>query len=328
MPRCWRFVIAAAAWSADPSAVEFVHLSDTHVTNLKIAHPGLAAALEVKKDSTARFSRVLDSLHRDISPAFILITGDLADAYAYEDAGGRLVYRQIEVFQAIFDRSPIPIFPVLGNHDITQYHYAADKPQPVTDQSAAADARREWRRFIPKFQGGTYYTFRKMAGGTGYLFIVLDDGEAKGLNGQFAATQLAWLKEQISAHPRDAIILAMHIPLAQAPFWEGLKRILAESPNVLLSIAGHRHSDSVEDVDLGPRRLTQVRTSALFMREGNWRKLRLRPDRIEIFATGKPEQLEKSIEVKQAPALTGKLLINPVPDAQVPFGSGWMRRLP
>jgi predicted MPP superfamily phosphohydrolase len=322
------FIVAAVLWSADPSSVEFVHLSDTHVTNLKIAHPGLAASLEMKKESAARFSRVLDSLARNISPSFIVITGDLVDAYAYDSAGGPLVYRQIEVFQAIFDRSPIPIFPVLGNHDLTQYHFAADKPQPVTDQSAAADARREWRRSIPNFREGTYYTFRKIAGGAAYLFAVLDDGEAKGRHDEYAATQLAWLKRQIASHPRDAIVLAMHIPLLQAPFWQGLKPILADAPNVVLSIAGHRHTDGIEEVDLGPRRLTQVRTAAVFMGEGNWRKLRLLPDRIEIFAAGKPAQLEKTVEVRQAPALTGKLLVYPVPDPEVPFGSGRMRRLP
>jgi Calcineurin-like phosphoesterase len=318
----------AAVWSADPSSVEFVHLSDTHVTNLNVAHPGLAASLELKKDSAARFSRVLDSLARDVSPAFLLITGDLVDAYAYDSTGGPLVYRQIEVFQTIFDRSPIPIFPVLGNHDITQYHYAPDKPQPVTDQSAAAEARREWRRSIPNLREGTYYTFHKTAGGTGYLFIVLDDGEAKGRNEGYAAAELAWLKGRIAAHPRDAIILAMHIPLLQAPFWQGLKPILADAPNVVLSIAGHRHTDGVEEVDLGPRRLTQVRTAALFISDGNWRKLRLLPDRIEIFATGKPAVVEKIIEVKRAAALTGKLLVYPAPDAQVPLGPSRVRRLP
>lgn len=157
---------------------------------------------------------------------------------------------------------------------------------------------------------------------------MLDDGEAKGRNDEYAATELAWLKRQIASHPRDAIILAMHIPLVQAPFWQGLKPILVDAPNVVLSIAGHRHTDGVEEVDLGPRRLTQVRTAALFMDAGNWRKLRLLPDRIEIFATGKPAQLEKTVEVRQAAVLTGKLLVYPVPDPQVPFRPGRMRRLP
>ena len=109
---------------------------------------------------------------------------------------------------------------------------------------------------------------------------MLDDGEAKGRNDEFASAQVAWVKAQIAAHPRDAIILAMHIPLPQAPFWPALKPVLADAPNVVLSIAGHRHSDGIEQVDLGARKLVQVRTAAVFAAEGNWRKLRLREDRI------------------------------------------------
>ena len=88
-----------------------------------------------------------------------------------------MVYGQFEVFKSIFDSSPIPIYPTLGNHDITQYHYAADKPKPVSDQSQAAEARKEWGRAISSFREGTYYTFRKQVGATDYLFLVLDDGD-------------------------------------------------------------------------------------------------------------------------------------------------------
>ena len=321
------FVLSIAAWSADPASIEFVHLSDTHVTNLKIAHPGIAAALETKKDSAARFSRVLDSLQQ-VSPSFILITGDLIDAYSYDSPGGKPMYRQIEVFKAIFDRSPIPIFPVLGNHDLTQYHAAADTGKPATDQSVAADARREWRRSIPNFREGTYYTFRKAVGGTGYLFIVLDDGEAKGRDEGFAATELAWLKAQIAAHPHDAIVVAMHIPLLQAPFWQGLKPILADAPNVVLSMPAIGTA-------MAWKRWTWVRAGwcRCAPRPSSWARaigasFRLRPDEIDIFATGKPEQLEKTVAVKPAAVLTGKLLVNPVADPQVPLRPIRMGRLP
>ena len=121
---CLGVAIAAALWPADPPSVDFVHLSDTHVANLKIAHPGLARELEAKKDAVPRFFKVLETLRRDVAPSFVLITGDLADAYGYESANGRIVYKQLDVFKSIFDRSPIPIYPVLGNHDLTQYRFA------------------------------------------------------------------------------------------------------------------------------------------------------------------------------------------------------------
>ena len=302
--------IAMAGWSADPGAVEFVQLSDIHIAKFKTAHPGMAKELAVKKDGVAHFFKALETVRRDVAPSFILITGDLSDAYGYEGADGQMVYGQFDVFKSIFDRSPIPIYPALGNHDITQYHVAPGKPKADGEQSIAADARREWRRLIPNFHDGTYYTFRKKAGGTDYLFLMLDDGDGPHLNGGYVAAELGWIKEQIAAHPHEAIILVMHIPLAGSDFWPGLKPVLADAPNVVLSIAGHRHTDGIEDVDLGTRKLTEVRTAALFLSEGNWRKFRLRDDRIEIYATGKKDQREKTVDASPAGALARSVTQN------------------
>jgi hypothetical protein len=296
---------AAAVWSADQQAVEFVHLSDVHVAKFKTAHPGMAKELESKKDGVQHFFKALENLRRDVAPSFLLITGDLSDAYGYEGADGQMVHGQLEVFKSIFDRSPIPIYPTLGNHDITQYHVAPDKPKATGDQTIAGDARREWRRAIPNFRDGTYYTFSKRAGATNYVFLMLDDGDGPKLHPEYVAMHLAWIKQQIAAHPHDAVILVMHIPLAGANFWPGLKPVLADAPNVVLSIAGHRHNDGMEDVDLGGRKLVQVRTAALFASENNWRKFRLREDRIEIFATGSKDKIEKTIDAKPVGALAG-----------------------
>jgi len=320
--------LAIAGW-AGSDAVEFVQLSDIHIAKFKTAHPGLAKELEVKKDGVAHFFSALENLRRDIAPSFLLITGDLSDAYGYEGADGNMVYGQFDPFKSIFDRSPIPIYPVLGNHDITQYKHAADKPKPTGDQSVAADARKEWQRLIPNFRDGTYYTFVKRAGGTEYLFLVLDDGDGPHLHAEYVAQQLRWIQKQIAARPHEPIILAMHIPLLQSDFWPAIKPVLADAPNVVLSIAGHRHSDGMEEVDLGTRKLVQVRTAALYISENNWRKFRLREDRIEIYATGKKDEREKTVDANPAGALAvRKLPVDPVAHSQVPLGAGGVRARP
>jgi hypothetical protein len=81
-------------------------------------------------------------------------------------------------------------------------------------------------------------------------------------------------------------------------------------------------------VDLGSRKLVEVRTAALFMSAGNWRRLRLREDRIEIFATGRKDQLEKTVDASPAGALARKLPVNPVAHTQVPLGARPVLRLP
>jgi len=284
---------------ADDS-LDFVHLSDAHLTDLSAIHPALAPALQVKKDSTARLPRLLNDLRARVQPSFVLITGDLIDGYLYEGPEGQPVPGPMETFQRIFERSPIPIYPTLGNHDITRYHHEPNRTAPVADQLIASDARAAWMRSIPNFSEGTYYTFSKQVGATKYLFLVLDDGDGMKLNAEYAAAQLAWIKRQLRGHGGEKIILAMHIPLAGANFWDGLRPVLAETPNLVLAIAGHRHSDGLDEVDLGARQLLQVRTAALFQGENNWRKFRLREDRIQIFATGKPDEVVREVPLQNS----------------------------
>ena len=78
---------------------------------------------------------------------------------------------------AIFDRSRIPIFPVLGNHDLTRYRLSTTGEELVDDQTVAAEAREVWKRSLASFQEGTYYSFVREVGRTAYRFLVLDDGE-------------------------------------------------------------------------------------------------------------------------------------------------------
>ena len=295
------FVACATAWCADP-VLDFVHLSDAHLTNPESIHPALAAMLSGKKDAGAHLTAVLHTLSAEPAPAFILLTGDLIDGYTYDGPSAHPVNGPMDAFHAIIERSPIPIFLTLGNHDITSYHYQAGKAAPTNDQNQEADARQAWSHAIPSFGGGTYYAFRRTVGRTGYLFLVLDDGDGPGRSQEFVAAQVAWMKGQLAAHARDSIILAMHIPLEKANLWPAVKPLLADAPNVVLAIAGHRHSDGIEDVDLGARKLPQVRTAALFASADNWRRFRLREDRIEVSATGKPDEIVKTIEIPKAMA--------------------------
>src|SRR5512133_2300690 len=83
--------LSVALWGADP-VLDFVHVSDTHVTNLKEVHPAIAASLQHRRETAARLPKVLQRLSGAPAPAFILITGDLVDGYSYDGAAGRPVY--------------------------------------------------------------------------------------------------------------------------------------------------------------------------------------------------------------------------------------------
>jgi len=108
---------------------------------------------------------------------------------------------------------------------------------------------------------------------------------------------LRWLDRQISSHPKDWIVLVQHIPIAADGFSTAVKAAAARSPRVILSIAGHRHTDGFEDIDFGSRRLLQVRTASLAAGPNNWRRIRLLPDRIEISASGQPSTVARTISL-------------------------------
>lgn len=294
-------LICALAWCADPT-LDFVHLTDTHVLQLAGVHPQITATRVAKRNTATGLPRVLRQLAKDPASAFVLITGDLTDAYSYESASGGIVSGQMETLRAIFESSPLPIFPLLGNHDITRIRHGETKP--ATDQQIAADIRGQWRSMFPAFRNGTYYSFERTVGRTSYCFIMLDDVETEGLNPEFAAGQVRWLREQLAAHRSGRIIVAMHIPLASAPYRSDLEAAIGSAPNVALILAGHRHNDAMDELALGGRQVLAVRTAALFMGDSHWRKIRLREDRIEVFATGSATEVARTVTFAAAATAT------------------------
>jgi hypothetical protein len=296
--RAWLLALLACAvvWCGEP-VQEFVHISDTHVADFEGVHPKLVAAREHFRHSAQTLKGLLERLGRESPPPFVLNTGDLVDTYCFDSPSGAPVYGQIERFREALGGTRLQVFLALGNHDIHRYRQAQGQPGPIPDSSVAEEARRSWRRAFDCFRNGTYYSFGQQVGQTAYLFLVLDHAESPVRDREFAAVQLAWLKRQLAAHPQDAVILAMHIPLGEDEFSQSLKAAITGANNVLLSLAGHRHTDEVEEIEAGGRRLTQVRTAALGYGADHWRRIRLLEDRVEITATGHPEQVVKTVAV-------------------------------
>jgi 3',5'-cyclic AMP phosphodiesterase CpdA len=281
-------LLAGLIWAAPPPSLDFVHISDTHVNALEGVEPQIVAALKAKANANANLRTALAALGAaSPAPAFALITGDLVEGRQFEGVGGKTVAGQIQTFIGIVRGSRTPIYATLGNHDLTSYKPAAGKP--AADLSGAAESRKEWARAFAPLHGGVYYSFRRDVGRTQYLFILLDNGEAESRNPGYTATQVEWLKERLASHRAGPIVVAMHLPLPSATHGRAIQEALAGVPNVALLLAGHRHSDAVETVQLS-RPTTQVRTAALFLSAQNWRRIRLLEDRIEVFATGKPDE--------------------------------------
>ena len=281
--------------------------------DLSAAHAQIRAAREHYNGSSASLPRALQRLSAGAGSTFVVLTGDLIDSYCLDGAAGEAVCGQIEFFKLIYTASPLPLFLALGNHDVQRYRLQKEKPAPLADQSASAEARRAWSEALSCFRDGTYYSFRKQVGSTAYVFLVLDNGESSTKNPGYAEQQSRWLKEQLAANRERSVILVMHVPLQDEACSGWIRAAIGGAENVVLALAGHKHTDAVEEIELGSGHLIQVRTAGFGLDEKNVRRIRLLQDRIEISATARPEEVIKTVPLEaRLPVLT----IAPVPQIE------------
>lgn len=292
---------AIPGWSAsDQPSLEFIQLTDTHLANLAGAEARVASAREHFAPSAKSLAAFFAGPGLKYRPSFYLITGDLTDAFRYEGAGRDPVYGQVENFTRAVAGSAAPVYLALGNHDIQHYAVNPATGNLQADQSVAGEARAAWIASAKCFAKGTYYSFEKSVGRSTYLFLVLDNAYNAGA---IAQEQLHWLRRQVERQGSHILVLAMHIPLGGDKNSAAIKGALGDA-RVALVLAGHNHSDAVEEIAIGGP-VVQVRTAAFGYGENNWRRIRLREDAIDVFATGAPEHLEKTI-VAPVPAAAAR----------------------
>lgn len=302
------FLLLTALLSAQTRApvVEFLHLTDPHVTDLGGVAAPIAKARAHFGQTGPALEKFLAGPARPRGAEFILVTGDLIDGYSFVAADGRKVYGQIEAFQRATRAAPVPLFVLLGNHDLAHYGLsAAQKPAP--DHSVAGEARAAWVAAAPSLRQGTYYAFAREVGATKYVFVMLDNGySAAGAGDQgafrMAHEQLFWLRRQAETQREATFIVGLHVPLGADAQSEAIKAALAGAGgrHVALFLAGHVHKDGIDEIALGEGvRAVQVRTHAFGYGVNHWRRILLHPDRIEVFATGSHDQVERSIAVRR-----------------------------
>jgi len=302
--------LLALAQAYGEPAVRFVHISDTHVMDLRGAHPNLIEARKHYAQSAAALESFLKREARQLRPAFVLHTGDIVDAFMLSGPDGQPLYGQIERFTRIARRSPVPLMLALGNHDLQYYRLARDGYKPAPDQSVAGRARAASIRACEAFRDGTYYRFDRQAGGRKYLFLVLDNGY-RGTDPRadikpdpseitLAVEQVHWLRAQLAAEPDATFILALHVPLGTDRVSQAIDRAFAGCSSLVLILAGHVHSAAVEELVVGKSRALQVRSGAFAQSPTNWRLVKLWEDRIEISQVGQPDRLAHLIPLGAA----------------------------
>lgn len=178
------------------------------ITDLHLVGPGKQMA---GKDPMASTQTALDHIAQYHGDAlFIAITGDISDC------GAPQAYAQLAQALANY---PIPAVLVPGNHD---------------ERTALAQA-------FPQLAGPagqTHMQQARVAGGHLHLFLdTLHPGHSGGI---LCAQRLAWLGEQLQAHPDLPVMVYMHHP----PFDSGIAAMdaekLANPDELAATLAPHR----------------------------------------------------------------------------------------
>ena len=199
-------------------AFSFVHASDTHISPASI-------------DRTRRLGALVDSM----SPAFLIITGDLVrDALRVGEAEATSYYGLFAHETSVF-RTPVWTIP--GNHE--NFGIERDKSH------VSATNPLYGRAMYHKYFGPDYYSFTY--GGVHFVGLNTVDIDDQSYYGHVDSLQLAWLARDIALVPATMPVVTFdHIPFVTS--LEGLSGYMDGPPAPsLITIRGktaYRHTVS------------------------------------------------------------------------------------
>jgi len=284
--------------------LSFLHISDIHVIfGIEQFQKDLAQNRSYSGNRVKSFKKFIKKVPGETGSDFIVATGDLIDIYEGEMAGGEMRRSQTEQFTRLMDKSSVPVFLTLGNHDITYYSWKdSDR---VSTQNCSERARADWIKSATCFKDGSYYSRIFKAGGKTYRLIFLNNAYnsiPSELNIELPyidKPQLLWLEDQIHQSTDDIEIVLMHIPIKPEigqpePTCE-LYSVLAKNPSVKLVLSGHNHINAITVFPAnGNNKITQVQTGGFGQDSTNWRVIRLTENKILISSPG---NMENELEV-------------------------------
>jgi hypothetical protein len=192
--------------------VVFIHASDTHI----------------QPSAVARFDR-LRAIVDSVSPAFVLITGDLIrDALRVGETEATGYY---ELFNREVAKIRIPVWTVPGNHEL----FGIERHLSLVSRSHPLYARGMYRRY----RGPDYYSFN--AGGVHFVGVNSADHDDLRYYGHVDSTQLRWMEKDLAAVPRGVPVVTFnHIPFASG--MPALAGIEDESPApTIIRVKGKDH---------------------------------------------------------------------------------------
>ncbi len=294
-----------------PDTISFIHVTDVHFCNLTGYHPFIVQGRQHYGEVTEPLISFFHSIPEKLNSDFIVITGDMIDYYDAENVLGDMLDTQIEQFARLIDKTYIPAYLTLGNHDILSYLVDSESGRILSHQYHASHARAAWIRNLSCFRNGTYYSRTFQVDTTTYRLIFLDNayylpGRPADVPFTMDPYQLYWLDNELKKSGTDIEIIFMHMPLINpessdltptrnkyfldledtvaikheldAPDKDTLDllSVLRQNSSARMVISGHMHSSVIHEVHFSDDySLIHVMTGAFGRDSRNWRQIQL-----------------------------------------------------
>ncbi|MBT3385414.1 MAG: hypothetical protein HN778_15905 [Prolixibacteraceae bacterium] len=316
-------VINAAESSEKPDTLKFIHITDPHICNLAGYHPVFVEGRQHYGKGEELLTNFFKSVPEKLQSDFVVISGDIVDFYEGETIFGEMVGNQIGQAARLLEKSNVPVYLTLGNHDIASYGINLDSKKIIGHQLNAERARAAWIKNVPVFSDGTYYSKTFKVDTTTFRLIFLDNAyykpgrDSDGRHYIIGSDQLFWLNNEMRKSETDVEIIFMHMPILNLPSEEiehsknkyllnlddtvaigmvvkssetnplNLIGVLGQNASARLVLTGHLHSSVAHDFYFSEDYfILQVMTGAFARDARNWRLIQLTGESIIISFNG------------------------------------------
>ena len=219
-------MMSAFAFSFRNMTLDFIHISDTHISTDRQDTPYKALG-----SSSLLLENAVKQINNIKGLDFVLFTGDLVDSATYEN--------YFEYYR-ILSKLKYPTLNAFGNHDFSGN---------LTQEEVLDTVRKYNPNYI---FDNSHYAFSPK---TDFRIIVLD-GTIKNVttsNGEISAEQLQFLDNELAQNKDKVIVLALHFPPVE-PFIarehsilnaNELNEILLKYKNPIIVLSGHYHAAKI-----------------------------------------------------------------------------------
>ena len=222
--------IGVYAFSFRNMTLDFVHISDTHIstTDKDISYKALGSSIELLNDAIKQINKIkgLD---------FVMFTGDMVDTAIKEN--------YVEFYKLI-SKLDYPSLNAFGNHDFNYGNLTKNEALEIV------------KKYNPNYTfDDTYYAFTPK---TDYRIIVLDGvmENTKTANGKIPDEQLSFLDNELSQNQDKIAVIFLHFPPIE-PFVavehqllnaDEMNEILIKYKNPIVVFSGHYHAAKIRKI--------------------------------------------------------------------------------